>query len=89
MWEALADVARRQRRTIHEICSEAYLNKREGETLSAVLRVYITSFYRSLAEMYEAKIPPEGEDGQRAPAADETDRKVQPSGAGPASPRGE
>ena len=89
MWEALADVARRQRRTIHEICSEAYLNKREGETLSAVLRVYITRFYRSLAEMYEAKMPPEGDDGQRAPTVSETDRNVQPSGAGPASRGGE
>lgn len=50
MWDALFEVARREKNTINEICTKVDARRRES-TLTSGLRVYILSYYRR-AESY-------------------------------------
>ena len=45
MWDALVEIGQRERRTVHEICSEVDATRRES-TLTSGLRVYILGYYR-------------------------------------------
>ncbi len=48
MWDALQDIARRRRRTVHDLVTtiDRY---RDESSLTAAIRVYIVDFYRSAA----------------------------------------
>ena len=48
MWEALHEIARRQRLTIHELVT-AIARDRTASSLTAAIRVYIVDFYREAA----------------------------------------
>ena len=48
MWDALQDVARRQRLTIHDLVTRIDRG-RTNSGLTAAIRVYIVNFYRSVA----------------------------------------
>jgi predicted DNA-binding ribbon-helix-helix protein len=45
MWRALADISRRERQSVHEICS-AIDARRDSSTLTAALRVFIMEYFR-------------------------------------------
>ncbi|MFQ5985030.1 MAG: ribbon-helix-helix domain-containing protein [Alphaproteobacteria bacterium] len=49
MWDALGEIARRERCTIHHICSDVE-SRRKASTFAAGLRVYIMSYYREAAD---------------------------------------
>ena len=49
MWDALNEIARREGRTIHDICSEVDADRVQS-TFSASLRVYILTYFRSAAK---------------------------------------
>ncbi len=49
MWDALNEIARREGRTVHEICTEVDADRVQS-TFSASLRVYILSYFRSAAK---------------------------------------
>ena len=48
MWDALVEIGQRERRTVHEICSEVARDRRES-SLTASLRVHIMSYFREAA----------------------------------------
>ena len=48
MWDALAEIARREGCTVHEICLKADRSRHQS-TLTAGLRVYILSYFREAA----------------------------------------
>lgn len=48
MWEALQEIARLQRRTIHDLVTTIDRN-RTASSLTAAIRVYIVDFYRAAA----------------------------------------
>lgn len=48
MWDALRDIARRQRVSVHDLVTEIDRD-RTASTLTAAIRVYIVSFYRAAA----------------------------------------
>ena len=48
MWEALQDIARRQKVTVHDLVTDIDLRRRES-SLTAAIRVYIVNFYRAAA----------------------------------------
>ncbi len=48
MWDALKDIARRQRLTVHDLVTD--INRgRTASSLTAAIRVYIVNFYRAAA----------------------------------------
>lgn len=48
LWEALREIALRENRTLHDICSD--IDKTRGETrLTSAMRIYIVNYYRSAA----------------------------------------
>ena len=49
MWDALNEIARREGRTVHGICSEVDADRVQS-TFSASLRVYILTYFRSAAK---------------------------------------
>lgn len=49
MWEALYDVASRERTNIHNICSLVHLCKVRQSTLTAAIRVFLLFYYRAAA----------------------------------------
>lgn len=49
MWAALAEVATRERITIHELCSRIRENLRPNATLTSQIRSYLVVYYRRLA----------------------------------------
>lgn len=49
MWDALSDVARRENKSIHQICTEAAQNKR-ASSQTALVRVYLLKYYQMLAQ---------------------------------------
>ncbi len=49
MWDALNEIARREGRTVHDICSEVDADRVQS-TFSASLRVYILTYFRSAAK---------------------------------------
>ncbi len=48
MWDALREIARREGRTVHAICTEAK-RRRGPSTFAASLRVYILNYFRAAA----------------------------------------
>lgn len=48
MWEALQDIARRRRLSVHDLVT-AIDRQRSASSLTAAIRVYIVSFYRAAA----------------------------------------
>jgi predicted DNA-binding ribbon-helix-helix protein len=48
MWDALQDIARRQRVTVHDLVTEID-RRRTTSGLTAAIRVYIVNFYRTEA----------------------------------------
>ncbi len=48
MWDALYDVARRQRITVHDLVTDID-HDRAASSLTAAIRVYIVNFYRAAA----------------------------------------
>jgi predicted DNA-binding ribbon-helix-helix protein len=48
MWDALQDIARRRRLTVHDLVTDIDRRRRES-TLTAAIRVYIVDFYRAAA----------------------------------------
>ena len=49
MWNAMKDIARRERCTIHELCSLIHLRKAEITSLTAAIRVFLMLYYRAAA----------------------------------------
>ena len=49
MWDALNEIAWREGRKVHDICSEVDADRVQS-TFSASLRVYILSYFRSAAK---------------------------------------
>ncbi len=49
MWEALNEIARREGRTVHDICTEVDADRVQS-TFSASLHVYILTYFRSAAK---------------------------------------
>ena len=49
MWAALFDIARREGRSIHEICTMVAESKPGGCSLTAAIRVFITAYFRAAA----------------------------------------
>lgn len=47
MWEALYDIAKRERCSAHDICSLVYVRKNEGTSLTAAIRVFLMLYYRA------------------------------------------
>jgi predicted DNA-binding ribbon-helix-helix protein len=58
MWDALNEIAERERKTVHQIVTEVDRQRTES-SLTAAIRVYIVVFYRSVVngmhEMREQK----------------------------------
>ena len=49
MWNSLTDICRRERTTIHTVCSAIAQHKPEETSLTAAIRVFIMSYYRAAA----------------------------------------
>lgn len=49
MWDALNNIAEREKCTIHDLCSLIYIRKREGTSLTAAIRVFLMLYFRSAA----------------------------------------
>ena len=50
MWDALNEIARRESRNLHDICTEVDAD-RVQTTFAASLRVYILTYFRSAAKV--------------------------------------
>ncbi len=49
MWAALRDIAKREKCSIHEICTLIYLRKKTNSTLTASIRVFIMLYFKAAA----------------------------------------
>ncbi|MBI1273733.1 MAG: hypothetical protein GC131_06595 [Alphaproteobacteria bacterium] len=49
MWAALSDICKRERTTIHEVCTAVAERKGEGSSLTAAIRVFIMAYFRAAA----------------------------------------
>lgn len=49
MWEALQYVSRKERCTIHNICTLVYLRKQNNTSLTAAIRVFLMLYFRAAA----------------------------------------
>ena len=47
MWSAIKDISRRERCTVHELCSLIHLRKLSITSLTAAIRVFIMLYYRA------------------------------------------
>jgi len=52
LWDALADIADREGRTVNEICTEVD-GRRRKSTLTGAIRVFIVTYFRALAQQSE------------------------------------
>ena len=48
LWEALSDIAKREMRTMHDICTDID-RTRGGTRLTSAMRIYIVNYFRSAA----------------------------------------
>ncbi|MHA1112944.1 MAG: ribbon-helix-helix domain-containing protein [Alphaproteobacteria bacterium] len=53
LWDALAEIAGHEGRTINEICTQVDRRRRES-TLTAAIRVFIVAYFRARAHQSEA-----------------------------------
>ncbi len=49
MWEALKYVSRKEKCTIHNICTLVYLRKQNNTSLTAAIRVFLMLYFRAAA----------------------------------------
>lgn len=49
MWSAIKDISRRERCSVHELCSLIQLRKLDITSLTAAIRVFIMLYYRAAA----------------------------------------
>lgn len=74
LWQALEDVARRQKISIHELCTQIHKTKPERGGLTSAMRVHLLGYYREalkdaeqrLAEANENALRPRSRDPQPA-----------------------
>jgi predicted DNA-binding ribbon-helix-helix protein len=55
MWGALHDIARREKCSVHDICSLVNVRKRKDSSLTAAIRVFIMLYFRT-AETEEGHV---------------------------------
>ena len=48
MWDALAEIARRENMTIHQLCTQVDVRRHES-SLTAAIRVFTLSYFRAAA----------------------------------------
>src|SRR5690606_8168388 len=49
MWNALHEIARREKCKVHDICSLIHLRKNQNTSLTAAIRVFLRLYYRAAA----------------------------------------
>ncbi len=49
MWSSLYDIAKRERCSIHDICTLISMRKREKTSLTAAIRVFLMLYFRAAA----------------------------------------
>lgn len=49
MWNGLNEICRRERASIHELCSTVARTKKEDTSLTAAIRVFVMNYYRTAA----------------------------------------
>ena len=49
MWSGLAEICRRERTILHEICTAVAARKSENTSLTAAIRVFVMAYFRSAA----------------------------------------
>lgn len=49
MWMALRDISKRERCTIHDICTLVYIRKSSVTSLTAAIRVFLMLYFRAAA----------------------------------------
>jgi len=47
MWSALREISKRERCTIHDICTVVYLRKDEKTSLTAAIRVFLMLYFKA------------------------------------------
>jgi len=54
MWDALRDIAYRQRATVHDLVTEID-RQRSASSLTAAIRIYIVGYYRAASQVAPAQ----------------------------------
>lgn len=49
MWSGLSEICRRERGTLHQICTLVAGRKKENTSLTAAIRVFVMSYFRAAA----------------------------------------
>lgn len=49
MWMALRDISKRERCSIHDICTLVFIRKNEATSLTAAIRVFLMLYFRAAA----------------------------------------
>ncbi len=49
MWVAIRDIAKREKCSVHDICSLVYVRKNDATSLTAAIRVFLMLYYRAAA----------------------------------------
>ncbi len=49
MWSGLSEICRRERASLHEICTAVSQRKAENTSLTAAIRVFVMTYYRAAA----------------------------------------
>ena len=49
MWSALNDISRRERANLHQICTDIAKRKHADTSLTAAIRVFLMTYFRSAA----------------------------------------
>jgi predicted DNA-binding ribbon-helix-helix protein len=49
MWSGLAEICRRERAKLHEICTSVAQRKHENTSLTAAIRVFVMAYFRAAA----------------------------------------
>lgn len=49
MWRALKDISRREKCTVHDLCSMVYMCKKPLSSLTASIRVFLMLYYKAAA----------------------------------------
>jgi predicted DNA-binding ribbon-helix-helix protein len=49
MWNALDDIAQREKCSIHDLCTLVCRSKKDGTTLTSAIRLFLMLYYRAAA----------------------------------------
>ena len=49
MWSALREICRRERASMHDLCTTVAIHKPDNSSLTAAIRVFIMAYFRSAA----------------------------------------